>query len=127
MHYLEDFARGQTYELGTHRVTGEEITGFAKRWDPQRFHLDACEPVEAASSQVAGTRQPYSCGSTSRLCWRIPAALVAPALTSCAGSYPSARVTRCPAGSPSRRWSPLIVIPDAAPFTSPSLRATQPR
>lgn len=46
MHYLEDFARGKTYELGTHTVTAEEITGFAKRWDPQRFHLDAYEPVD---------------------------------------------------------------------------------
>lgn len=40
MLHLEDFEVGQTYELGTHTVTEEEIREFAEQWDPQRFHID---------------------------------------------------------------------------------------
>jgi acyl dehydratase len=38
--YLEDFAAGQTYGSGTHTVTVEEILDYARRFDPQPFHLD---------------------------------------------------------------------------------------
>ena len=40
MHYLEDFAPGQTYKSGTLRVTPEDIKRFAGEFDPQPFHLD---------------------------------------------------------------------------------------
>ncbi|MGH7691567.1 MAG: MaoC family dehydratase [Candidatus Dormibacteria bacterium] len=31
---------GQTHQLGTHRITAEEILAFARRFDPQPFHVD---------------------------------------------------------------------------------------
>ena len=39
LHY-EDYALGQVGEHGPYRVTVEEIKDFARRWDPQPFHLD---------------------------------------------------------------------------------------
>lgn len=38
--YLEDFQPGQTLEFGSHTLTAEEIVDFARRYDPQPFHLD---------------------------------------------------------------------------------------
>ncbi len=49
-HYFEDFAPGQVYELGSTTVTEEEIVAFARRWDPQPFHVDP----EAAAASVFG-------------------------------------------------------------------------
>ncbi|MEX2212458.1 MAG: MaoC family dehydratase [Gaiellaceae bacterium] len=46
MRYFEDFAAGETVELGTYEVTREEIVEFASRYDPQPFHVD--EEVAAA-------------------------------------------------------------------------------
>ena len=40
MRYWEDFAVGETTELGTVDVTREEIVEFAQRYDPQPFHVD---------------------------------------------------------------------------------------
>ena len=40
MRYWEDFAVGETTELGTVEVTRDEIVEFAQRYDPQPFHLD---------------------------------------------------------------------------------------
>jgi acyl dehydratase len=39
LHY-EDFAPGQTIELGGYHVSAEEIVGFASQFDPQPIHLD---------------------------------------------------------------------------------------
>lgn len=47
MLYWEDFAVGQVYELGSVKVTAEDIVDFARQWDPQPFHLD--EELAAAS------------------------------------------------------------------------------
>jgi acyl dehydratase len=44
--YLEDFELGETLELGSFHVTREEILEFARRYDPQPFHVD-----EAAARQ----------------------------------------------------------------------------
>lgn len=41
MRYWEDFATGDTTELGTVTVTAEEIVTFAEQYDPQPFHIDA--------------------------------------------------------------------------------------
>jgi acyl dehydratase len=38
--YFEDFAAGQSYELGVHHLTRDEIVAFAEEFDPQPFHLD---------------------------------------------------------------------------------------
>jgi acyl dehydratase len=38
--YLEDYAVGQTYLTGRHRIDKEQIVTFAKQFDPQFYHLD---------------------------------------------------------------------------------------
>jgi acyl dehydratase len=38
--YLEDYAVGQTYSSGRHRIDKEQIVTFAKQFDPQYYHLD---------------------------------------------------------------------------------------
>ncbi len=40
MRYWEDFAVGETTDVGTVDVSREEIVEFARRYDPQPFHLD---------------------------------------------------------------------------------------
>ena len=39
--YLEDFPVGSVAEFGGIHVTADEIVDFAKRYDPQPFHVDA--------------------------------------------------------------------------------------
>ena len=48
--YFEDFEPGQVVELGSVDVSEEEILEFARRYDPQPFHVDA----EAAKGSVFG-------------------------------------------------------------------------
>ena len=48
--YFEDFAAGQIWPLGAHRISAEEIIEFASEFDPQPQHLDA----EAAKSSILG-------------------------------------------------------------------------
>ena len=40
VHYLEDFAAGQTYGSGRLRVDEARMKAFAAEFDPQPFHLD---------------------------------------------------------------------------------------
>jgi acyl dehydratase len=40
MRYWEDFAVGETTDVGTVEVTRDEIVEFAERYDPQPFHID---------------------------------------------------------------------------------------
>ena len=40
MRYLEDIRIGEKTDLGRHTFTAEEIKSFARRFDPQPFHLD---------------------------------------------------------------------------------------
>ena len=37
---LEDFAPGRVFDLGSASLDADEIVAFARRWDPQPFHLD---------------------------------------------------------------------------------------
>ena len=39
-YYWEDFAPGQVRETGGHSLSEEEIIEFAKKYDPQPFHID---------------------------------------------------------------------------------------
>jgi acyl dehydratase len=48
--YYEDFVVGEVEEYGDRLVTAEEIIAFAKKYDPQPFHVDA----EAAKNSQAG-------------------------------------------------------------------------
>lgn len=50
MKFAEFFA-GQVIEAGPHRVTEEEVLGFARQWDPQWFHTD---PDAAADGLFGG-------------------------------------------------------------------------
>jgi acyl dehydratase len=40
MRYFEDFEVGQVFELGSKTLSEEEIIEFAKKYDPQPFHID---------------------------------------------------------------------------------------
>ena len=41
---LEDFQEGQTIALGEYLMTAEDIVDFARRYDPQAFHVDPSDP-----------------------------------------------------------------------------------
>jgi len=47
--FFEDFAEGQTDELGAYTIELEEMLDFARRYDPQVFHVD----------EEAAARTPY--------------------------------------------------------------------
>jgi acyl dehydratase len=47
MRYFEDMRVGERTDLGSHTFTADEIMAFARRYDPQRFHVD--EEAAAAS------------------------------------------------------------------------------
>ncbi len=40
MKYFEDVEVGDTHEVGRHTFNADEIKAFARRFDPQLFHLD---------------------------------------------------------------------------------------
>ena len=48
--YFEDFRPGEVIEFGDYLVTEEEIIDFAKRYDPQPFHVDS----KAAAESIYG-------------------------------------------------------------------------
>ncbi|WP_226481657.1 MaoC/PaaZ C-terminal domain-containing protein [Natrinema amylolyticum] len=50
MRYFEDIAIGDEETFGRWTVTRDEIVSFARKWDPQRFHVDP----EAAKKSVHG-------------------------------------------------------------------------
>jgi len=49
--YLEDYQEGTSYEFGSVTVSEEEVIEFARRYDPQPFHVD---PEAAAGSPFGG-------------------------------------------------------------------------
>jgi acyl dehydratase len=57
MRYYEDFEVGEIREVGSCRVTREEIIEFATRFDPQPFHIDD----EAARNSIFGELTGSSC------------------------------------------------------------------
>jgi acyl dehydratase len=50
-YYLEDFEPGRVYTSSTQTIGPEEALDFARRYDPQYFHLD---PVAARDSVFGG-------------------------------------------------------------------------
>lgn len=50
LRYAEDLAAGDEFDLGAYRVDEPEMVDFARRWDPQTFHLID----SAASTAVFG-------------------------------------------------------------------------
>ncbi len=51
MRYLEDTHAGETMELGSVVVDADELLAFARRYDPQPFHVD---DAAAAASPFGG-------------------------------------------------------------------------
>lgn len=49
--YFEDFHAGQVMDLGSFSLTESEIVDFARRFDPQPFHVDS---EAAAASHFGG-------------------------------------------------------------------------
>ncbi len=49
--YFEDYVLGAMYEFGSIRAEEEEMIQFARRYDPQSFHVD---PVAARMSTFGG-------------------------------------------------------------------------
>lgn len=47
MIYFEDLRVGDREELGSHTFTAEEIKAYARRFDPQPFHLDEIAAVNS--------------------------------------------------------------------------------
>ncbi len=39
--WFDDFSVGERFEFGAYAVSADEIVDFARRYDPQPFHLDA--------------------------------------------------------------------------------------
>lgn len=46
--YFEDFAVGDTFDLGSATITRENIIAFASQYDPQPFHVDEERARESA-------------------------------------------------------------------------------
>jgi acyl dehydratase len=55
--YFEDFQIGEHRRVGSYRVSRDEIIDFAKRFDPQPFHIDD----EAARASIFGELTGSSC------------------------------------------------------------------
>ena len=49
--YWEDFKVGETVAMGTHTFVEEEMIDFARKFDPQPFHID---PTAAKESHFGG-------------------------------------------------------------------------
>jgi len=49
--YWEDFKVGETVAMGTHTFVEEEMIDFARKFDPQPFHID---PAAAKDSYFGG-------------------------------------------------------------------------
>ncbi len=43
MKFFDDIRVGDRYELGSHTFRTDEIKAYARRFDPQRFHVDEAE------------------------------------------------------------------------------------
>lgn len=66
MIYFEDLEIGAVREFGRYQVTREEVTEFARRYDPQPFHLDD----EAAAATHFGRLSAsgwHTCAMTMRM------------------------------------------------------------
>ena len=60
MIYFEDLEVGTERVFGTYHVTRDEILEFARKYDPQPFHLSdevRPRPISAASPRQGGTRR----------------------------------------------------------------------
>jgi acyl dehydratase len=65
LHY-EDFAVGETRDLGSYHVTADEIISFAREFDPQPFHLDETEGRASVLGALAASGW-HSCAMLMRM------------------------------------------------------------
>lgn len=45
--HLDDLSVGDTFESGTHPVDAQQIVEFARRFDPQPFHVDGADAQDS--------------------------------------------------------------------------------
>jgi len=45
--FFDDLPVGYKFETGARRVGADDITGFARQWDPQPFHIDRDAAAES--------------------------------------------------------------------------------
>ena len=56
MSALDDYFRlGETITLGSHTFTADEIKAFAKKYDPQRFHMDEAEAERSVFGRLCAS------------------------------------------------------------------------
>ncbi len=53
--FFEDLVVGTRLDLGSHTFTADEITGFARRYDPQPFHLDEDAAAQSHFGRLAAS------------------------------------------------------------------------
>jgi len=53
--YLEDLEVGQTTRFGSYKVTREEVIDFARKYDPQPFHLSDEAAAETHFGRLAAS------------------------------------------------------------------------
>ena len=53
--YLEDYAAGQIYLTGRHRIDKEQIIAYAKQFDPQFYHLDEVAALQSPFKGLAAS------------------------------------------------------------------------
>ena len=63
MRYLEDLEVGSRQSFGSYRVTREEVIDFARRYDPQPFHLSDDAAAETHFGRLAASRW-HTCAMT---------------------------------------------------------------
>ena len=68
MRYFEDFAVGQEFPFGPHKVTRAEIVAFAAEFDPQPFHLDESAAADTLLGGLAASGW-HTCALFMRMCF----------------------------------------------------------
>jgi acyl dehydratase len=63
MRYFEDMTVGETASFGRYEVTREEVLDFARRYDPQPFHLSDEAAAETHFGRLAASGW-HSCAMT---------------------------------------------------------------
>jgi acyl dehydratase len=59
--FYEDIKVGDSYDIGSHTFTADEIVTFAKRFDPQRFHLSEEEARKSHFGKLAASGWQTAC------------------------------------------------------------------
>lgn len=53
--FFEDYPVGEAAEFGEYTVTEQELVDFARRYDPQPFHVDAAAAAESIYGGLIGS------------------------------------------------------------------------